>query len=98
MCFLQVRHAVNELPHHGILRAEDLVSGAMGPLSNAPIDTIKTRLQRTPAQPGTSAWTRIALIAGDMFKYVAFFFPFFLFFLLLPMVASDNPGFRLSEG
>jgi solute carrier family 25 (mitochondrial citrate transporter), member 1 len=45
-----------------------LVSGAMGPLSNAPIDTIKTRLQKTPAEPGTSAWTRISLIASDMFK------------------------------
>ncbi len=33
-----------------------LVSGAMGPLSNAPIDTIKTRLQKTPAVDGCSAW------------------------------------------
>lgn len=47
-----------------------LVSGAMGPLSNAPIDTIKTRLQKTPAEPGTSAWTRITRIAADMFKSV----------------------------
>jgi len=45
-----------------------LVSGAMGPLSNAPIDTIKTRLQKTPAEPGTSAWSRIAAISRDMFK------------------------------
>lgn len=45
-----------------------LVSGAMGPLSNAPIDTIKTRLQRSPAEPGTSAWKRITVIAGEMFK------------------------------
>lgn len=45
-----------------------LVSGAMGPLSNAPIDTIKTRLQKTPAEPGTTAWMRISRIAGDMFK------------------------------
>ena len=45
-----------------------LVSGAMGPLSNAPIDTIKTRLQKMPAQPGQSAWSRITMIAGDMFK------------------------------
>lgn len=47
-----------------------LVSGAMGPLSNAPIDTIKTRLQKTPAEEGVSAFRRIALIAGDMFRYV----------------------------
>ncbi|KAK4215747.1 mitochondrial carrier domain-containing protein [Rhypophila decipiens] len=49
-----------------------LVSGAMGPLSNAPIDTIKTRLQKTPAEPGTSALQRIARIAGDMFKQEGF--------------------------
>lgn len=47
-----------------------LVSGAMGPLSNAPIDTIKTRLQKTPAEPGTTALQRISRIAGDMFKCV----------------------------
>jgi len=45
-----------------------LVSGAMGPLSNAPIDTIKTRLQKTPAEAGVSALQRITRIAGDMFK------------------------------
>lgn len=45
-----------------------LVSGAMGPLSNAPIDTIKTRLQKTPAQEGVSAIQRITAIASDMFR------------------------------
>lgn len=45
-----------------------LVSGAMGPLSNAPIDTIKTRLQKTPAEEGVSALKRITVIAGDMFR------------------------------
>ena len=45
-----------------------LVSGAMGPFSNAPIDTIKTRLQRTPAEPGQSAIQRVTLIAKDMFR------------------------------
>lgn len=45
-----------------------LVSGAMGPLSNAPIDTIKTRLQKTPALPGETAIGRIMAIARDMFK------------------------------
>ncbi|KAG7112595.1 Succinate/fumarate mitochondrial transporter like protein [Verticillium longisporum] len=49
-----------------------LVSGAMGPLSNAPIDTIKTRLQKTPAEFGTSAWSRITKIAADMFKQEGF--------------------------
>jgi solute carrier family 25 citrate transporter 1 len=47
-----------------------LVSGAMGPLSNAPIDTIKTRLQKQPAQYGETALSRITAIARDMFRYV----------------------------
>ena len=45
-----------------------LVSGAMGPLSNAPIDTIKTRLQKMPSAPGVSALSRIRAIAADMFR------------------------------
>ena len=45
-----------------------LISGAMGPLSNAPIDTIKTRLQKMPALPGETALSRITAIARDMFK------------------------------
>ncbi|OTA60736.1 succinate/fumarate mitochondrial transporter [Hypoxylon sp. EC38] len=49
-----------------------LVSGAMGPLSNAPIDTIKTRLQKTPAEEGVSAFKRISTIAGDMFRQEGF--------------------------
>ncbi|KAJ1306070.1 hypothetical protein OPQ81_010782 [Rhizoctonia solani] len=45
-----------------------LISGAMGPFSNAPIDTIKTRLQRAPGEPGKSALARITAIAADMWK------------------------------
>ena len=45
-----------------------LISGAMGPLSNAPIDTIKTRLQKTPGQPGETPISRVMVIARDMFK------------------------------
>lgn len=45
-----------------------LISGAMGPFSNAPIDTIKTRLQRTPGEPGQTAISRITNISKDMFK------------------------------
>jgi solute carrier family 25 citrate transporter 1 len=45
-----------------------LISGAMGPFSNAPIDTIKTRLQKTPAEPGQTAISRIMLISKVMFK------------------------------
>ena len=49
-----------------------LVSGAMGPLSNAPIDTIKTRLQKTPAEAGETAISRVRVIASDMFKQEGF--------------------------
>jgi len=45
-----------------------LISGAMGPFSNAPIDTIKTRLQKATAEPGKSAFQRIMGIAGDMWR------------------------------
>lgn len=45
-----------------------LVSGAMGPLSNAPIDTIKTRLQKFPSQVGESTMSRIQSITREMFK------------------------------
>lgn len=45
-----------------------LISGAMGPFSNAPIDTIKTRLQKTPAEPGQTGTQRIVMIAKDMFR------------------------------
>ena len=45
-----------------------LVSGAVGPFSNAPIDTIKTRLQKTPAQPGDTAMGRIVNIGSQMWK------------------------------
>ena len=49
-----------------------LVSGAMGPLSNAPIDTIKTRLQKTPGEPGQTAVSRVMTIAREMFKHEGF--------------------------
>jgi solute carrier family 25 citrate transporter 1 len=40
----------------------------MGPFSNAPIDTIETRLQKTPAEPSRTAISRIMKISSDMFK------------------------------
>jgi len=45
-----------------------LISGAMGPFSNAPIDTIKTRLQRATTVPGQTAFQRIFAISADMWK------------------------------
>ena len=60
-----------ELPSYQTM-AIGLVSGAMGPLSNAPIDTIKTRLQKTPGMPGETAVSRVKAIATEMFKQEGF--------------------------
>lgn len=50
------------------------ISGACGPLFNAPIDTIKTRIQRTPSsEPG---WTRFINISKGIIQnegYAAFY-------------------------
>jgi solute carrier family 25 citrate transporter 1 len=59
---LQKYQGKTDLPGYQTM-AFGLVSGAMGPLSNAPIDTIKTRLQKTPAEPGQSAVQRIVNIS-----------------------------------
>ncbi|KAH9067734.1 mitochondrial carrier [Lactarius vividus] len=45
-----------------------LISGAMGPFSNAPIDTIKTRLQKSSFPTEMSAISRITSIASDMWR------------------------------
>jgi len=45
-----------------------LISGAVGPFTNAPIDTIKTRLQRMPAEPGQTSMQRMTAIASAMLK------------------------------
>jgi solute carrier family 25 citrate transporter 1 len=49
-----------------------LISGAMGPFSNAPIDTIKTRLQQTPSVPGQSSLSHMARIATDILQKEGF--------------------------
>jgi solute carrier family 25 (mitochondrial citrate transporter), member 1 len=63
----QPEYAEKELPSYQTM-VIGLISGAMGPFSNAPIDTIKTRLQKTPGQPGETAVSRVVTIARDMFK------------------------------
>lgn len=45
-----------------------LISGAMGPFSNAPIDTIKTRIQKAAKEPGETAVSRFVKVSGDMFR------------------------------
>ncbi|OLL22462.1 Succinate/fumarate mitochondrial transporter [Neolecta irregularis DAH-3] len=44
------------------------ISGAFGPMSNAPIDTIKTRIQRAPNPEGLRGWTRFMAVSKDLFK------------------------------
>ncbi|CAO1620468.1 unnamed protein product [Parajaminaea phylloscopi] len=44
-----------------------LISGALGPFSNAPIDTIKTRIQRASKVEGETAISRVVKVARDMF-------------------------------
>ncbi|KAF9073549.1 putative succinate-fumarate transporter [Rhodocollybia butyracea] len=63
----KMQPGVIELPSYQTMLI-GLISGAAGPLTNAPIDTIKTRLQKATAAPGTSALSRILAIAGDMWK------------------------------
>ena len=65
--WLQQYRGTEELPSYQTSLI-GLVSGAMGPLSNAPIDTIKTRLQKTPAKEGETALKRILNISNDMWK------------------------------
>lgn len=68
---LQPQYADKQLPSYQTTLI-GLVSGAMGPLSNAPIDTIKTRLQKTPAEPGETAVQRITKIGREMFRQEGF--------------------------
>ena len=42
------------------------LSGAMGPMSNAPIDTIKTRIQRAPNPTGERGFTRFLHVTKDL--------------------------------
>jgi solute carrier family 25 citrate transporter 1 len=44
------------------------VSGAMGPMANAPIDTIKTRVQKESAVPGVSGWQQIKNTASALYQ------------------------------
>jgi solute carrier family 25 citrate transporter 1 len=59
---LQKYHGNNDLPSYETSLI-GLISGAVGPFTNAPIDTIKTRLQKAPAEEGQSALKRITNIA-----------------------------------
>ncbi|KAI6046425.1 mitochondrial carrier domain-containing protein [Pisolithus marmoratus] len=62
---------LSELPSYQYM-VIGLISGAMGPFSNAPVDTIKTRLQKATYEPGTSAFQKVAAIAKEMWKQEGF--------------------------
>ena len=55
------------LPSYQHLLAGGL-SGALGPMSNAPIDTVKTRIQRSAAKPGENGWTRFMRVTSTILR------------------------------
>lgn len=64
---LQDYHGVEVLPSWETSLI-GLFSGALGPLSNAPLDTIKTRLQKSTYASNESGWVRIAKIGKQLIK------------------------------
>ncbi|GAA6047514.1 hypothetical protein JCM3770_005784 [Rhodotorula araucariae] len=66
-----------------------LISGAVGPFTNAPIDTIKTRIQRATALKGETAWTRFTTVSGQMFREEG---PKAFYKGITPRVARVAPG------
>lgn len=59
--FLARYQDVKQLPSYQTLLV-GFVSGAMGPLANSPIDTVKTRIQKTPALPGETSWQQTSKV------------------------------------
>ncbi|KAL1934259.1 hypothetical protein VTP01DRAFT_6441 [Rhizomucor pusillus] len=61
---------VEELPSYQTLVIGG-ISGAMGPCCNAPIDTIKTRIQKSSVSTG-SAWQRFTIVTSEIYKKEGF--------------------------
>lgn len=59
-------HGTTDLPSYETA-VIGLISGALGPFSNAPIDTIKTRIQRASKVEGETAISRVVKVASEMF-------------------------------
>ena len=59
---------VDELPSYETATI-GLISGALGPFSNAPIDTIKTRIQKAAKVPGETALGRVLKGMYTLFAY-----------------------------
>jgi solute carrier family 25 (mitochondrial citrate transporter), member 1 len=79
---------VPELPSYQHL-VLGLISGAVGPFTNAPIDTIKTRIQRATKLQGETAWSRIMTVTAAMFKEEG---PRAFYKGITPRVARVAPG------
>lgn len=65
--YLQNYHNIEQLPSWETSLI-GLFSGALGPLSNAPLDTIKTRLQKSTYASNESGWVRIVKIGRQLVK------------------------------
>lgn len=65
--YLQEYHGTKDLPAWET-SCIGLLSGALGPLSNAPLDTIKTRLQKTTFASNESGMVRIVKIGNQLIK------------------------------
>ena len=64
---IQPQYAGTNLPSWQITLI-GLLSGVIGPLSNHPIDTIKTRLQSTSFPVGSTSWKRVMAPVVDIFE------------------------------
>jgi solute carrier family 25 citrate transporter 1 len=65
--YLLEHQNLDELPSYQSLLAGG-ISGAFGPMANAPIDTIKTRIQRGgDLVPNESGWTRFKRISSRLY-------------------------------
>lgn len=69
--FLQNYHGTEVLPSWET-SCIGLISGAIGPFSNAPLDTIKTRLQKDKSVSKDSGWKRIVSIGAQLVKEEGF--------------------------
>ncbi len=65
--YLQRLQDIKELPGYQSA-VIGLISGAMGPLVNNPIDIVKTRIQKTPNPEGLSGWARFTDVNGSILR------------------------------
>ncbi|SCW02727.1 LAFE_0F12948g1_1 [Lachancea fermentati] len=69
--YLQRYHGTDTLPSWETSLI-GLMSGAVGPFSNAPLDTIKTRLQKDRSTTNMSGWARIVTIGRQLIREEGF--------------------------